>query len=87
MILEDVWKMTPKNTDVAKIIGAYVPCVPSIVIVRKDVDAKIAQVLQEHLLSYIPDWRTSVYGAFRPYFYADVQVFCHQVSQLPTDEL
>ena len=79
--------MTPKNAEVAKVIGEYVPCVPSIVIVKADLDPEIVEALQDHLLHYLPDWQTSVYGAFRPFFYADVQVFCHQVSQLPANEL
>ena len=87
MILEDVWKMTPRNTEVAKIIGEYVPCVPAILIMRNTVDPTIVQTLQDHLLRYIPDWNTSVYGAFRPFFYADVQVFCQQLRQLPANEL
>ena len=87
MILEDVWKMTPSNTEVAKIIGEYVPCVPSIVIARTDLDPAIVQTLQDHLLRYIPDWSTSVYGAFRPFLYADVQTFCHQLGALPANEL
>ncbi len=86
MILEDVWKMTPKNTDVAKVIGEYVPSPPAILIVRNDLDPKIVETLQEHLLRYIPEW-TNVYGAFRPYFFADVQTFYHQLSQLPSEEL
>jgi hypothetical protein len=41
MILEDVWKMTPKNTELAKIIGEYFPCVPAILIVRKDLAPEV----------------------------------------------
>jgi ABC-type phosphate/phosphonate transport system substrate-binding protein len=81
MILEDVWKMTPKNTDVAKVIGEYFPCVPAILIVRKDLDRGIVNTIQEYLLSYVPEW-TNVYGAFRPFYFADVQTFYHQLGLL-----
>jgi hypothetical protein len=34
----------------------------------------------------VPNW-TNVYGAFRPYYFADVQTFYHQVGLLPEDEI
>ncbi len=85
MILEDVWKMTPRNTEVAKIIGEYVPSPPAILIIRKDLDPKVVATLRDHLLQYVPEW-TNVYGAFRPFFFADVQTFYHQLSQLPMND-
>jgi phosphonate transport system substrate-binding protein len=86
MILEDVWKMKPNNTKLAKVIGEYFPCVPAILVIRKDLDPMIVNTLREYLLSYVPDWM-NVYGAFRPYYFADVQTFYHQLSQLPEDEI
>ncbi len=86
MILEDVWKMTPKNAEAAKIIGAYVPSPPAILIVRNDLDEKVVKMLRDHLLAYIPDWE-NVYGAFRPFSFADVQTFYHQLAQLPSNQL
>ena len=86
MVLEDVWKMTPGNNEVAKIIGEYSPCVPAVLIVRKDFDANIVNTLRENLLSYIPDW-DNVYGAFRPFYFADVQNFCHQLTLLSDGEV
>jgi ABC-type phosphate/phosphonate transport system substrate-binding protein len=86
MILEDVWKMTPKNTELAKIIGEYFPCVPAILIVRQDLAPEVVKTIREHLLSYMPDW-TNVCGAFRPYYFADVQTFYHQLFELPEDEI
>ena len=86
MILEDVWKMKPNNTELAKVIGEYSPCVPAILVVRKDLDPMVVNTLREHLLSYVPDWM-NVYGAFRPYYFADVQTFYHQLCQLPEDEI
>jgi len=86
MILEDVWKMTPGNVNVAKVIGEYVPSPPAILIVRKTLESNVVDTLREHLLSYKPEW-TNVYGAFRPYYFADVQTFYHQLSQLPEEDL
>jgi hypothetical protein len=73
--------MTPRNTDVAKVIGEYFPCVPAVLIVRKDLDRGIVNAIQEHLLSYVPEW-TKVYGAFRPFYFADVQTFYHHLDLL-----
>jgi phosphonate transport system substrate-binding protein len=86
MILEDVWKMTPKNNENLKIIGDYSRCVPAILIVRNDLALDVIKDLQEHLLRYMPNW-TNVYGAFCPYYFADVQTFYHQVGLLPEDEI
>ena len=44
------------NTELAKIIGEYFPCVPAILIVRKDLAPEVVHTIQEHLLSYVPDW-------------------------------
>jgi hypothetical protein len=34
--MEYVWKMTPGNAQVTKVIGEYNACVPAVLIVRKD---------------------------------------------------
>jgi ABC-type phosphate/phosphonate transport system substrate-binding protein len=86
MILEDVWKMTPGNADVTKVIGEYDTCVPAVLIVRKDIRPDVATSLRENLFSYVPDWN-NVYGAFRPFYFADIQTFYHQLCQLPGDEV
>lgn len=86
MILEDVWKMTPKNNEQLKIIGEYSHCVPAILIVRTVLTSDVVKELREHLLRYVPNW-TNVYGAFRPYYFADVQTFYHQVGLLPEGEI
>ncbi|WP_109476218.1 PhnD/SsuA/transferrin family substrate-binding protein [Paraburkholderia sp. C35] len=86
MILEDVWKMTPENAQTTKVIGEYHTCVPAVLIVRKDLRSDVVTTFQEHLLSYRPDWK-NVYGAFRPFYFADIQTFYHQLCQLPDDEV
>ena len=84
MILEDVWKMTPSNEETCKIIGEMDHCPPGILAVNKRLDIETVGKLREQALSYIPSWQT-VYGAFRPYNYADVQSFTHYLSELPAD--
>ena len=84
MILEDVWKTTPKNAEDTKIIGQFDSCPPAIVIVHHKLDEKTSNMLREKLLAWIPDWK-DVYGAFRPYYFADVQTFYHSLSELPMD--
>ena len=86
MILEDVWKMTPGNAQMTKVVGEYDSCVPAVLIVRKDLHPDVETTFREHLLSYMPDW-TNVYGAFRPFYFADIQTFYHQLCQLPDDEV
>jgi ABC-type phosphate/phosphonate transport system substrate-binding protein len=85
MILEDVWKMTPGNAQTTRIVCAYDHCVPAVLVVRRDLSPDIVTTFRDHLLSYIPDWN-NVYGAFRPFYFADIQAFYHQLCQLP-DEL
>lgn len=84
MILEDVWKMDPGNERKCKIIGQMDQCPPAILMVRKGLDAKLVNTLREALLAWIPDWKT-VYGAFRPFVFADVQTYSHALSELPAD--
>jgi phosphonate transport system substrate-binding protein len=84
MILEDVWITTPKNAEDTKIIGQFDRCLPGIVIIRQNLDEKISNLLLDKLLAWMPDWK-DVYGAFRPYYYADVQTFYHYLNELPAD--
>jgi ABC-type phosphate/phosphonate transport system substrate-binding protein len=84
MILEDVWKMTPENARTTKIVARYDTCVPAVLVVRQDLSPELTATLRTHLLDNIPDW-SNVYGAFRPFYFADIQTFYHQFSQLPAD--
>lgn len=86
MILEDVWKMTPGNAQTTKVIAAYETCVPAVLIVRNDLRSDVVTTFREHLLRYMPDWK-NIYGAFRPFYFADIQTFYHQLCQLPDDEV
>lgn len=84
MILEDVWKMTPSNEQSCKIIGSMDHCPPAILAVNKRLSRTIVDKMREQALSYIPSWQT-VYGSFRPYFYADVETFTHYLGELPAN--
>jgi len=86
MILEDVWKTTPKNAQNTKIIGQYELCPPAILVVHKKLDEKICKTLLDYLLTWQPEWK-NVYGAFRPYYFADVETFYHDLSELPENFL
>jgi ABC transporter, phosphonate, periplasmic substrate-binding protein len=84
MILDDVWKMTPSNEQTCKIIGQMDYCPPAILAVNKRLDPGLVNKLSEVALGYMPSWQT-VYGSFRPFNFADVQRFTHNLSELPAD--
>jgi phosphonate transport system substrate-binding protein len=42
----------------------------------------ICKTVLDALVAWVPKWET-VYGAFRPYYYADVHCFFHDLDQLP----
>ncbi|BBX00254.1 hypothetical protein BST36_24085 [Mycolicibacterium moriokaense] len=73
MVLHDVWRSTPENAETTRVIGQYDNCKPPVVIARKDLDA---------LVAWEPDW-TGIQGALKPYYYADVHPFFHDLDQLP----
>lgn len=82
MVPEDVWKTTETNARDTKIIGRYDSATPALVVVRQALDEAISKTLLDALVSWVPKW-DAVYGAFRPYFYADVHHFFHDLDQLP----
>jgi phosphonate transport system substrate-binding protein len=84
MVPEDTWRTNPANAQTAKIIGRYDNPTPGLVVVRQDLDEALGKALLEALLSWVPKWE-AVYGAFRPFYYADVQSFFHDLDQLPPD--
>jgi phosphonate transport system substrate-binding protein len=82
MVLEDVWKATPENAENTKIIGRYDNCKPPVVIARKNLDEGTCGTLLDALVAWEPDWN-GVYGALKPYYYADVHPFFHDLDELP----
>ena len=82
MVPEDVWRTTPENARHTKVIGRYDNATAAVVVARHDLDEKVAKPLLDALVAWEPEWE-AVYGAFRPYYYADVQCFFHDLSRLP----
>jgi phosphonate transport system substrate-binding protein len=81
MVPEDVWKTDPKNAPETKIIGRYDNATPALVVVRENLDEAICKTLLNALVAWTPKWE-AVYGAFRPFYYADVQSFFHDLDEL-----
>jgi phosphonate transport system substrate-binding protein len=84
MVPEDIWKTTPANAQKTKIVGRYDNATPALVVVRRGLDEALRAVLLDALVSWVPGW-DGVYGAFRPFFRADVHRFFHDLDQLPPD--
>ena len=82
MVLEDVWKSAPENAEKTKIIARYDSCRPPVVIARKGLDEGTCTTLLDALVAWVPDW-SGVYGALKPFYYADVHGFFHDLDQLP----
>lgn len=82
MVLEDVWKATPSNAESTKVIGRYDNCKPPVVIARKDLDPHTRTTLLDALVGWEPDW-SGIFGGLKPYYYADVHPFFHDLDQLP----
>lgn len=83
MVLEDTWRATPENAKTTKVIADYPAGVGAIVAVRKDVDDDTRKTLSDALVAWMPAWDGKVYGAFKPYIYADVHAFLHDLKDLP----
>jgi ABC-type phosphate/phosphonate transport system substrate-binding protein len=84
MVLEDVWRATPDNAETTKIIGRYDNCKPPVVIAGKSLDKGIRETLLDALVAWEPDWN-GIFGGLKPYYYADVHPFFHDLDQLPAD--
>jgi phosphonate transport system substrate-binding protein len=81
MVLEDVWKTNPANAETTKVIGQYDNCKPPVVIARENLDPGTCRTLVDALLAWQPDW-SGIYGGLKPYYYADVHPFFHDLDQL-----
>ena len=82
MVPEDVWRTRPDNAKTTKVIGRYDNATPALVVVRQGIDEVLCKTLLDALISWVPKWE-AVYGAFLPFFYADVHCFFHDLDQLP----
>jgi ABC-type phosphate/phosphonate transport system substrate-binding protein len=84
MVPEDVWRTNPANARTTRIIDRYDNATPALVVVRQDLDEALAKALLDALVTWVPKWE-GVYGAFRPFYRADVHRFFHDLDQLPPD--
>jgi ABC-type phosphate/phosphonate transport system substrate-binding protein len=84
MVAEDVWKTTPGNAQHTRIIGRYDNAKPALIVARQDLDEEVGKKLLAALVAWMPKWQ-AVFGAFRPYYYADVQAYFHDLNGLPAD--
>jgi ABC-type phosphate/phosphonate transport system substrate-binding protein len=84
MVLEDVWKSLPKNAENTKIIGDYVGGTGPVVVISQGLDEAICKTLLDALLATTPPWE-AVYGGFKPFYYADVHPFFHDLDGLPSE--
>jgi phosphonate transport system substrate-binding protein len=81
MVLEDVWRTATANAGTTKVIGQYDNCKPPVVIARTNLGQAICGTLLDALLAWEPDW-SGIYGGLKPYYYADVHPFFHDLDQL-----
>ncbi len=84
MTAEDVWKTDPGNAEHTKIIGRYENGKPALIVARQDLDDEVGRELLAALVDWRPKWE-AIFGAFRPYYYADVQAYYHDLNGLPAD--
>ncbi|MFO1086779.1 MAG: PhnD/SsuA/transferrin family substrate-binding protein [Reyranellaceae bacterium] len=82
MVPEDVWRTDPANARTTKIIDRYDNATPALVVARRDLDEALAKALLDALVTWVPRWE-AVYGAFRPFYRADVHRFFHDLDRLP----
>lgn len=82
MVPEDVWRTTDANAETTKVIDRYDDGKPAIIVARHDLDPKLRAALTDALVQWVPPW-SSVYGCFKPFYYADVHFFFHELDKLP----
>ncbi|KUI46448.1 hypothetical protein AU198_02255 [Mycobacterium sp. GA-1199] len=54
---------------------------PPVILVSESLDKASCATLLDALITWIPDWK-GVYGALKPFYYADVHGFFHDLDQL-----
>lgn len=84
MVPEDIWKTSAGNAETTRILDRYDNATPALVVVRHDLDEALGKALLDALVTWVPRWE-AVYGAFRPFYRADVHRFFHDLDQLPRD--
>lgn len=84
MCPEDVWRTNPANAKTTKVIGRFDEARAAVVVARRSLDEAVARKLLDALVEWIPEPQ-SVYGAFRPFYFADVQAYYHDLARLTAD--
>lgn len=84
MCPEDVWRTNPANAATTKVIGRFDEARAAAVVVRRSLDEAVARKILDPLVDWIPEPQ-AVYGAFRPFYFADVQAYYHDLARLPAD--
>ncbi len=82
MVPEDLWRTTDANAEATRLIDRYDHGKAAIVVARHDLDPKLRAALTDALVRWVPPW-SSVYGCFKPFLYADVHFFFHELNKLP----
>ncbi len=83
MILEDTWKLNPKNAETTKVIGEYTGGTPAVVVVRDGLDEALVKKVLDALLAWVPEWDGGVYGPLKPFYNSDIYFFFHELDALP----
>ncbi len=83
MILEDTWKLDPKNAETTKVIGEYTGGTPAVVVVRDGLDEALVKKVLDALLAWVPEWDGGVYGPLKPFYNSDIYFFFHELDALP----
>lgn len=63
MVLEDVWKMDPRNAQNTKISSQLDHCATPVVVVRENLNEALRKILFDASVVWVPKW-DAVYGAF-----------------------
>ena len=84
MVPEDVWRTTASNFETTKLVDRYDDARPALVVARRDLDATLRTALLDAIVQWVPPW-SAIYGCYRPFLYADVHHFFHELDQLPAD--
>ncbi len=82
MVPEDVWRTTSANAEETKVIDRFDSGKPAIIVARHGLDRDLRVALCEALCAWVPPW-SSIYGCFKPFLYADVHFFFHELDRLP----
>lgn len=84
MVPEDIWQTSSANASTTRIVDRYDNATPAVVVVRHDLDEALCRALLDALVTWVPRWE-AVYGAFRPFYRADVHRFFHDLELLSPD--